>query len=392
MLAPPIHHEVDNAMKPVVIAGYARSPFTPAFKGELAHVRPDEMASQVVRGLLQRTGVDAEKIEDLIVGCAFPEGEQGFNMARLIGFLADLPLGVAGMTVNRFCGSSMQAIHIAAGALQMDAGEAYICAGVESMSRIPMTGFNPMPHPGLYERYPQAYMGMGETAENVAVKYGLSRQEQDAFAVESHRKASEAQSSGRLAKEIVPIRGKAGDVVTDGCIREDTTIETLGGLNPAFSENSTVTAGTSSPLTDGAAAVLVTTQDFADKNGLEPLAFIRSFAVAGCQPEIMGIGPVGSSKKALKRAGISVDDLDVVELNEAFASQSLASIRDLGLDTSKINIDGGALALGHPLGATGARITAKAAQILKRERGRYALATQCIGGGQGIATVLEFLS
>jgi acetyl-CoA acyltransferase len=379
-------------MKPVVIAGYARSPFTPAFKGELAHVRPDEMASQVVRGLLQRTGVGGEKIEDLIVGCAFPEGEQGFNMARLIGFLADLPLGVAGMTVNRFCGSSMQAIHIAAGALQMDAGEAYICAGVESMSRIPMTGFNPMPHPGLYERYPQAYMGMGETAENVAVKYGLSRQEQDAFAVESHRKASEAQSSGRLAKEIVPIRGKAGDVVTDGCIREDTTIETLGGLNPAFSENSTVTAGTSSPLTDGAAAVLVTTQDFADKNGLEPLAFIRSFAVAGCQPEIMGIGPVGSSKKALKRAGISVDDLDVVELNEAFASQSLASIRDLGLDTSKINIDGGALALGHPLGATGARITAKAAQILKRERGRYALATQCIGGGQGIATVLEFLS
>ena len=341
---------------------------------------------------MQRTGVGGEKIEDLIVGCAFPEGEQGFNMARLIGFLADLPLGVAGMTVNRFCGSSMQAIHIAAGALQMDAGEAYICAGVESMSRIPMTGFNPMPHPGLYERYPQAYMGMGETAENVAVKYGLSRQEQDAFAVESHRKASEAQSSGRLAKEIVPIRGKAGDVVTDGCIREDTTIETLGGLNPAFSENSTVTAGTSSPLTDGAAAVLVTTQDFADKNGLEPLAFIRSFAVAGCQPEIMGIGPVGSSKKALKRAGISVDDLDVVELNEAFASQSLASIRDLGLDTSKINIDGGALALGHPLGATGARITAKAAQILKRERGRYALATQCIGGGQGIATVLEFLS
>ena len=379
-------------MKPVVIAGYARSPFTPAFKGELAYVRPDEMASQVVRGLLQRTGVDGEKIEDLIVGCAFPEGEQGFNMARLIGFLADLPLGVAGMTVNRFCGSSMQAIHIAAGALQMDAGEAYICAGVESMSRIPMTGFNPMPHPGLYERYPQAYMGMGETAENVAVKYGLSRQEQDAFAVESHRKASEAQSSGRLAKEIVPIRGKAGDVVTDGCIREDTTTETLGGLNSAFSENGTVTAGTSSPLTDGAAAVLVTTEDFADKNGLEPLACIRSFAVAGCQPEIMGIGPVGSSKKALKRAGISVDDLDVVELNEAFASQSLASIRDLGLDTSKINIDGGALALGHPLGATGARIAAKAAQILKREGGRYALATQCIGGGQGIATVLESLS
>ena len=274
----------------------------------------------------------------------------------------------------------------------MDAGEAYICAGGESKSRIPMTGFNPMPHPGLYERYPQAYMGMGETAENVAVKYGLGRQEQDAFAVESHRKASEAQSSKRLAEEIIPIRGKAGDVVTDGCIREDTTTEALGKLNPAFSENGTVTAGTSSPLTDGAAAILVTTEDFAEKNGLEPLARISSFAVAGCQPEIMGIGPVGSSKKALKRAGISVDDLDVIELNEAFASQSLASIRDLGLDISKINIDGGALALGHPLGATGARITAKAAQILKRVGGRYALATQCIGGGQGIATVLESLS
>ena len=379
-------------MKNVVIAGYARSPFHFAHKGLLAKVRPDDLAAQVVRGLIDRTGVNVDDIEDLILGCAFPEGEQGFNMARLIGFLAHLPPGVAGMTVNRFCGSSMQAIHIAAGALQMDAGEAYICAGVESMSRIPMTGFNPMPHPGLYERYPQAYMGMGETAENVAVKYGLGRQEQDAFAVESHRKASEAQSSERLAEEIIPIRGKAGDVVTDGCIREDTTTEALGELNPAFSENGTVTAGTSSPLTDGAAAILVTTEDFAEKNGLEPLARISSFAVAGCQPEIMGIGPVGSSKKALKRAGISVDDLDVIELNEAFASQSLASIRDLGLDISKINIDGGALALGHPLGATGARITAKAAQILKRVGGRYALATQCIGGGQGIATVLESLS
>ena len=379
-------------MIPVVIAGYARSPFTPAFKGELARVRPDEIASQVVRGLLQRTGIDPEKIEDLIVGCAFPEGEQGFNMARLIGFLAELPLSVAGATVNRFCGSSMQAIHMAAGALQMGAGESYICAGVESMSRIPMTGFNPMPHSGLYERYPQAYMGMGETAENLAVKYGIGREEQDAFAVESHRKAAAARSSGRLLEEIVPIQGEAGDVVTDGCIREDTTTEALGALKPAFSDTGTVTAGTSSPLSDGAAAVLVTTEDFAEKNALEPLARIRSIAVSGCRPEIMGIGPVSSSKKAIERAGITAADLDVIELNEAFASQSLASIRDLELDVAKINIDGGALALGHPLGATGARITAKAAQILKRDGGRYALATQCIGGGQGIATVLESLS
>jgi len=379
-------------MKSVVIAGYARSPFTPAFKGELSRVRPDEMASQVVKGLLQRTGVDPEMIEDLIVGCAFPEGEQGFNVARLIGFLADLPLSVGGVTVNRFCGSSMQAIHMAAGAMQMDAGEAFICAGVESMSRIPMTGFNPMPHTDLYERYPQAYMGMGETAENLAVKYDIGRDEQDAFAVESHGKAAAAQSSGRLDEEIVAVHGKTGAIVADGCIREDTTTETLAGLNPAFTETGTVTAGTSSPLTDGASAVLVTTEDFADKNGLEPLARIRSFAVFGCQPEIMGIGPVGSSKKALERAGITAADLDVIELNEAFASQSLASIRDLGLDVTKINIDGGALALGHPLGATGARITGKAAQILKRQSGRYALSTQCIGGGQGIATVLESIS
>ena len=379
-------------MKSVVIAGYARSPFTPAFKGELSRVRPDEMASQVVKGLLQRTEVDPEMIEDLIVGCAFPEGEQGFNVARLIGFLADLPLSVGGVTVNRFCGSSMQAIHMAAGAMQMDAGEAFICAGVESMSRIPMTGFNPMPHTDLYERYPQAYMGMGETAENLAVKYDIGRDEQDAFAVESHGKAAAAQSSGRLDEEIVAVHGKTGAIVADGCIREDTTTETLAGLNPAFTETGTVTAGTSSPLTDGASAVLVTTEDFADKNGLEPLARIRSFAVSGCQPEIMGIGPVGSSKKALERAGITAADLDVIELNEAFASQSLASIRDLGLDVTKINIDGGALALGHPLGATGARITGKAAQILKRQSGRYALSTQCIGGGQGIATVLESIS
>ena len=379
-------------MKSVVIAGYARSPFTPAFKGELSRVRPDEMAAQVVKWLLQRTGVDPEMIEDLIVGCAFPEGEQGFNVARLIGFLADLPLSVGGVTVNRFCGSSMQAIHMAAGAMQMDAGEAFICAGVESMSRIPMTGFNPMPHTDLYERYPQAYMGMGETAENLAVKYDIGRDEQDAFAVESHGKAAAAQSSGRLDEEIVAVHGKTGAIVADGCIREDTTTETLAGLNPAFTETGTVTAGTSSPLTDGASAVLVTTEDFADKNGLEPLARIRSFAVSGCQPEIMGIGPVGSSKKALERAGITAAGLDVIELNEAFASQSLASIRDLGLDVTKINIDGGALALGHPLGATGARITGKAAQILKRQSGRYALSTQCIGGGQGIATVLESIS
>ncbi|MBL4614598.1 MAG: thiolase family protein [Magnetovibrio sp.] len=376
---------------PIVIAGYARSPFTLAHKGGLAHTRPDEIAAQVVRGLIERTHIDPALIEDLIMGCAFPEGEQGFNIARLVGFLADLPLKVGGVTVNRFCGSSMQAIHMAAGAMQMGAGEAYICAGVESMSRIPMTGFNPMPHPGLAERMQSAYMGMGETAENVARKYGLSRAQQDAFALHSQQKAYEAQTSGRLDDEIVPIKTATGIVSTDGCIRHETTLEALKNLKPAFDQNGTVTAGTASPLTDGAAAVLVTTQEFAERECLKPLARVRSFAVSGCQPEIMGIGPIRSSQKALERANITVDQLDVIELNEAFASQSLASIRDLELNVEKINIDGGAIALGHPLGATGARITGKAVQILCRNGGKWALSTQCIGGGQGIATVLEGL-
>jgi acetyl-CoA acyltransferase len=379
-------------MVPIVIAGYVRSPFTLAHKGALARTRPDEIAAQVLRGLLERTHVDPAMIEDLIMGCAFPEGEQGFNVARLVGFLADLPLNVGGVTVNRFCGSSMQGIHMAAGAMQMGAGEAYICAGVESMSRIPMTGFNPLPHPGLAARMVGAYMGMGETAENVARKYGLGRAEQDSFAVVSHSKAAKARNDGMLSEEIVPIKTSSGVVAVDGCIRPDTSLQTLEGLKPAFDENGTVTAGTASPLTDGAAAVLVTTESFAQRENLKPLAYVRSFAVSGCQPEIMGIGPVGASQKALRRAGIGVEDLDVIELNEAFASQSLASIRDLGLNLDKINMDGGAIALGHPLGATGARITGKAADILNRSGGKWALSTQCIGGGQGIATVLEGMS
>ncbi|MBT5664551.1 MAG: thiolase family protein, partial [Rhodospirillaceae bacterium] len=247
----------------------------------------------------------------------------------------------------------------------------------------------PMPNPALHDRYPQAYMSMGETAENVAAKYGLNREEQDAFAATSHDKAARAQAEGRLADEIISITTDSGVVSADGCIRPGTTVETLSGLKPAFDENGMVTAGTSSPLTDGASAVLVCSEAYAEKANLEPLARIKGIATAGCEPEIMGIGPVGSSKKALARAGVGVDDLDVIELNEAFAAQSLASIRDLKLDVAKINFDGGAIALGHPLGATGARITGKAAQVLKREGGRYALATQCIGGGQGIATVLE---
>jgi acetyl-CoA acyltransferase len=378
-------------MKRVVIAGYLRSPFTFASKGELVKVRADDLSAQVVKALVAKSGVKPEDIEDLILGCAFPEGEQGFNVARLVGMLAGLPQSVAGTTVNRFCGSSMQSIHMAAGAIQMGAGELFLCAGVESMTRVPMMGFNPMPNPALYQTLPAAYMGMGETAENVARKYELSRADQEAFAVLSHRKAAAAREAGKLNDEIVPIDTGKGLIAQDGCIRPDTTAEGLAGLKPAFAEEGSVTAGTSSPLTDGASATLVCSEDYAKANGLAPLAAIKSIAVAGCAPEIMGIGPVAATRKALQRAGLSAADLDIIELNEAFASQSLACIRDLELDPEKINLDGGAIALGHPLGATGARITGKAAALLQRESKQFALATQCIGGGQGIATILEAL-
>jgi acetyl-CoA acyltransferase len=377
--------------KHVVIAGYARSPFHFAHKGALAKVRPDDLAAQVVAALIERTGVELSDIEDLIVGCAFPEGEQGLNVARLIGFLAHLPLSVAGTTINRFCGSSMQAVHTAAGAIQLDAGEVFVCAGIESMTRVPIQGFNPLPNPQLVEQYPQAYASMGVTAENVAQKYQITRDAQQEFAVQSHRKAAAAQAEGRLSGEIVPIRTNGALVEADGCIRPDTNQEALAGLKPAFDQHGSVTAGTSSPLTDGAAAVLVCTEDYAEKHGLEPIARIRSVAVAGCAAEIMGIGPVAATRKALERAGLEIGDMEVVELNEAFASQAIACVKELGIDPETLNVDGGALALGHPLGATGARITGKAAEIMRREGRRYALATQCIGGGQGIATVLEAL-
>ncbi|HZB92946.1 MAG TPA: thiolase family protein [Stellaceae bacterium] len=376
-------------MSNVVIAGYARSPFHFAKKGALARVRPDDLAAQVIAALVERSKIDPQDIEDVIVGCAIPEGEQGLNIGRIVGFLAHLPLSVAGATVNRFCGSSMQAIHIAAGSIKLGAGEAFICAGVESMSRVPMTGFNPLINPVLAKDFPGAYISMGQTAENVARKYQVTRGDQQALAVRSHKKAAAAQAAGKLKDEIVPIKAKDGAVDQDGCIRPETSEEALSALQPAFDAQGSVTAGTSSPLTDGAAAVLVTTEDYAKRNKLPVLARLKSIAVAGCAPEIMGIGPVPAAQKALKRAGIGIKDIDIVEINEAFASQAIACMRELGIDEAKANLDGGAIALGHPLGATGARITGKAAALLEREGKRYALATQCIGGGQGIATILE---
>ncbi len=372
-----------------VIAGYARTPFHFAHKGALVRMRPDDLAAEAVKGLVEKTGVPAADIEDLQMGCAFPEGEQGLNIARLVVLLAGLPQSVAGATVNRFCGSSMQGIHNAAGAIAIGAGDVFICAGIESMSRVPMLGFNPMPHPELDARVPGAYMAMGITAENLARKYKISRQRQEAFALASQQRAARAQAEGKLEGEIVPV-GKGNERVTkDGCLRPETTLEGLAGLKPAFEATGTVTAGTSSPLTDGASAVLVVSEDYAKAHGLKPLARIRSVAVAGCAPEIMGIGPVAATNKALKRAGLAVKDIDVIELNEAFAVQALACADELKLDLDKTNIDGGAIALGHPLGATGARITGKAAQIMQREGKGLALSTQCIGGGQGITTILE---
>ncbi|HIG08138.1 MAG: thiolase family protein [Methylococcales bacterium] len=378
-------------MKKAIIAGYCRSPFTPAFKGQLAVIRADDLIAQVVTGLVDKTAVNVADIEDLILGCAFPEGEQGLNLARIVVHLAKLPFSVSGMTVNRFCGSSMQAIHIAAGAIEMNAGEVFICAGVESMTRIPMGGFNCLPNPTLYERYPEAYISMGETAENLATEYQIPRQTQERFAVKSHAKATIAQQKGFFQDEIIPIMttSQATPINQDGCIRPDTTESILSELPLAFLEKGSVTAGTASPLTDGAAAVLVCSEQYADQNHLPKMARIRSTAVSGCAPEIMGIGPVGATKKALQRAGLESHDLGVVELNEAFASQSLAVLEHLSIPENILNIDGGAIALGHPLGATGARITGKAASLLQRENKRYALATQCIGGGQGIATILE---
>ena len=370
--------------KPVIV-GYTRSPFTIAKKGELISVRPEDLLSEVIKDLILKSKVNPEDIEDIIAGCAFPEGEQGFNIGKIVTFMTGMNVHTAGMTVNRWCGSSMQSVHIAAGAISMGAGNAFICCGVESMTRVPMNGFNPMPHPKLNQDNPNVYLSMGVTAENVAKKYQLTRQSQQDFSISSHQKAFNAESKGNFKDEITKVNG----CIKDGAIRPNTNQEILDGLKLAFDENGTITAGTSSPLTDGAAATLVCDEEYAKNNNLDIIARIISTAVEGCSPEVMGLGPIGASKKALKRANLSINEVDIIELNEAFASQSLACIKDLNIDINKVNIDGGAIALGHPLGATGARITGKAAQLLRRENKKYALSTQCIGLGQGIATVLE---
>jgi acetyl-CoA acyltransferase len=374
-----------------VLAGYARSPFHRAHKGDLATARPEDMASQVVKELIERTGIDIDLIEDLKMGCAYPEGVQGLNIGRITTYLSGLSASIPGVTSNRLCGSSMQSIHDAAGAIATNAGELFLCGGVESMSLVKRGGWNRDLHPGLEDNFPQAYINMGLTAENLAESHSIGRQEQELFALNSHVKAASARDSGHLDSELVSITDDEKIISEDGCIRAGTTLESMAGLAPAFKDDGTVTAATSSPLTDGSAFTVVCSQEHAEEYGLNLMSTIVSSAVIGVAPEIMGIGPVKASIKALNRADISLDDIDVIELNEAFSAQSLAVMADLGLesDDERVNIDGGALAIGHPLGASGARITGKAASLLQRTGGEYALATMCIGGGMGIATILR---
>ena len=376
-------------MSSAVIVGFKRSPFTISRKGGLAEVRPEDILSQVINDLVKSSNINKDDIEDIIAGCAYPEGEQGYNIAKIVTFMTGMPEHVAGMTVNRWCGSSMQTIHNAAGAIAMSAGNVFICCGIESMTKVPINGLNYSPHPDLNHSNPNVYLSMGDTAENVAKKYNLSREIQQDFAISSHQKASYAEMNNNFTDEITKIKTKGFIVEKDGAIRPNTSQEILNNLKLVFDKKGTITAGTASPFTDGASATLICNEEYAKKNNLDILAKVVSTSVQGCPPELMGLGPIGASKKALKRANLTIEDIDVVELNEAFASQSLACIKDLNIDPQKVNIDGGAIALGHPLGATGARITAKAAQILKREKKKYALATQCIGLGQGIATILE---
>jgi acetyl-CoA acyltransferase len=378
-------------MSAALLSGFSRTPFHFAGKGALAGARPETLASRVISAILANTRIDPASIDDVIAGCAYPEGAQGNNIARIAWLLSHGPVEVSGMTLNRFCGSSMSAVHVAAAQIKAGIGAAYLCLGVESMSLVPQGGLNFSPNPELYA-HTDTYISMGLTAENVAKRYSVSRSDQDEFALHSHQKAAAARATGRFVAEIAPVTLESGQVVAeDGCIRADTSLARIAALKPAFREDGVVTAATSSPLTDGAAGVLVTSEEYARRHNLTPLARVRSMATAGVDPAYMGMGPVPASRKALERAQITVSDLDVIEINEAFASQALACIRELRLPRERINLDGGGIAIGHPLGATGVRITAKAAALLKERDGRFALATQCIGGGQGIATVLERL-
>ena len=387
-------------MKEVVIVDAVRSAVGRAHKGSLQHRRPDELAGEVIRKLLERNpGVKPEMVEDLVLGCAMPEGEQGLNVARVAGMLGGLSEDSSAMTINRFCSSGLQAIAIAASAIAAGWQDIAIGGGVESMSMVPMTGNKPSMSPEAMRDVPSVYTPMGITAENVANKFSISREDQDAFAYASQQKAKKALDAKVFADEIVEVHGlkyadgerKLVPFTVDELPRPETTLEGLGALRPVFAAKGSVTAGNASPLSDGAAASLIMSREKAEELGLKPLAIFESFVTAGVDPALMGIGPVPAVQKLFARTGLSIDDIDVIELNEAFASQSLYVKRTLGIPDEKLNVHGGAIALGHPLGCTGAKLTATALHELKRRQGRRAMVTMCIGGGMGAAGVFKLV-
>lgn len=381
----------------IVIAEAVRSAVGRGHKGSLSTKRPDELAADVIRGLLARVPQFKGKIDDVVLGCAMPEGEQGLNVARLIALLADLGPEVPAQTINRFCSSGLQAIAIAAGSIAVGSNDVVIAGGVESMTYVPMTGFHLSASPELMDKLPGANTPMGITAENVANRFGISRQQQDEFAFKSQQKAKAALEKGVFRDEIVPVRAVKykgnervySDFTVDELPRPETTLEGLGKLPPAFAQGGSVTAGNASPISDGAAACIVTTRAKATELGVKPLGIFRSFVTVGVDPEIMGIGPLPAVKKLLAKTGLKISDIDLFELNEAFASQSVYCQKELGISDDRINVNGGAIALGHPLGCTGAKLTATALYELRRRGGRYAVVTMCIGGGQGAAGLFE---
>ncbi len=386
----------------VIVAG-ARTAVGRAKRGTTRNTRSDEMGAAVIRNLLARIdgALDPAEIDDVIIGCAMPEGVQGLNMARNIALRAGLPDAVAAATVNRFCSSGLQTIAMAAERIIANGADVIVAGGAETMSLVPMTGYRISPNPWLVDEKPETYMSMGLTAERVADQYEVSRQAQDEYALHSHQKAARAQDEDRFAGQIVPLEieevtpgenGPERQVVTfaqDEHVRRDTSLERLAALKPVFQQGGTVTAGNSSPLSDGAAAVLVMERSKAEALGLQPLLRFVGFAVAGVPPEIMGVGPVQAVPKLLKRTGMSLEDIDFVELNEAFASQAVAVVRELGIDEEKLNVDGGAIALGHPLGATGAKLTVQIMDQLLRNKAQFGLVTMCVGGGMGAAAIFE---
>ena len=392
-------------MREAVIVRALRTGGGKAPRGTLKDFRPDDMAAEVIKALVARTpGLDPAEVEDVVIGCATPEAQQGMNMARQIVFLAGLPQTTAAITINRYCASGLQAIAQAAQQIMSGMAEVAIGGGAESMSMLPMGGYNVSPNPTLIAKHADTYLNMGLTAENLVVKHGISRAEADQFAVDSHRKAAAAQDAGRFNDEIVPLTVVNRDLEFDGRVRStetvfgvdegvrrETSLEGLAKLRPAFKQNGTVTAGNSSQMTDGAAAALVMSRQRAEALGLQPIARFVAYATGGVAPEEMGIGPVVAIPKALRLAGLQIEDIDLIELNEAFAAQALAVIKVLGLDPARINVNGGALALGHPLGCTGAKLTATLLHELPRRKARYGMVTMCVGGGMGAAGIFENL-